>query len=55
MVLLDPPGSEDILSTEYIKSVLTQHASTAAVVLLPGIQYYTGQFLDIPKIGRAHV
>ena len=50
MIRLEPPNSEDILSTEYIKSVITEHASTTAILLLPGIQYYSGQFLDIPTI-----
>ncbi|CAM1510163.1 Fc.00g004980.m01.CDS01 [Cosmosporella sp. VM-42] len=50
MITLEPPNSEDILSTEYIKSVITKHASTTAILLLPGIQYYSGQFLDIPTI-----
>ncbi|KAH6893408.1 pyridoxal phosphate-dependent transferase [Thelonectria olida] len=50
MVAFDPPGSEDILSTEHIKSVIAEHAETTALLLLPGVQYYTGQFLDIPTI-----
>lgn len=50
MVLLEPPTNTDILSTEYIKSVIKEHASTTALLLLPGIQYYTGQFLNIPEI-----
>lgn len=49
-VHLEPPGSEDILTTEYVKSVIEKHASTTAVLLLPGIQYYSGQLLDIPAI-----
>ncbi|KAH7140728.1 pyridoxal phosphate-dependent transferase [Dactylonectria macrodidyma] len=50
MIAFDPPGSEDTLSTEYIKSIIEDHASTTAVLLLPGIQFYTGQFLDIPAL-----
>jgi kynureninase len=30
--------------------VIAEHAATTALILLPGIQYYTGQLLDIPKI-----
>ncbi|KAF4454723.1 kynureninase 1 [Fusarium austroafricanum] len=50
MVTLEPPNNEDILHNEYIESVIEQHASTTAVLLLPGIQYYSGQLLDIPHL-----
>lgn len=50
MIAFEPPGSEDILPTEYIKSVIAEHAETTALLLLPGVQYYTGQFLDIPAL-----
>lgn len=36
-------------------SVIDLHASTTALILLPGIQYYTGQYLDIDTItAHAH-
>jgi len=52
MVLINPPTPEEtpLLSTEYILATIDAHASTAAVLLLPGIQFYTGQFFDIPRI-----
>ncbi|KAF2167073.1 hypothetical protein M409DRAFT_54282 [Zasmidium cellare ATCC 36951] len=51
MVFLEPPSDADsMLSTEYILSVIDQHASELALVLLPGIQYYTGQFFDMAAI-----
>lgn len=52
MVLIEPPaGSESpLLPTEHILSVIDQHAESAALLLLPGIQYYSGQLLDIPRI-----
>ncbi|KAH6994126.1 pyridoxal phosphate-dependent transferase [Fusarium venenatum] len=50
MITLEPPNNEDILSNDYIESVIEQHASTTAVLLLPGIQYYSGQLLDIPHL-----
>ena len=52
MVLIDAPVPEEspLLSTEYILATIDAHASTAAVLLLPGIQYYTGQLFDIPRI-----
>ncbi|KAH8821560.1 pyridoxal phosphate-dependent transferase [Xylogone sp. PMI_703] len=54
MVTIEPLSwDEPVISTEYILSVIEEHASTTAILLLPGIQYYTGQFLDIPKITAA--
>ncbi|KAK9322426.1 pyridoxal phosphate-dependent transferase [Lipomyces orientalis] len=50
MVTIKPPANSNILPTEYILSIISEHASTTALVLLPGVQYYTGQAFDIPKI-----
>lgn len=52
MVLIDPPNpsSSPLLPTEHILATIDAHASTTAVLLLPGIQFYTGQFFDIPRI-----
>ncbi|SPO02887.1 probable Kynureninase 1 [Cephalotrichum gorgonifer] len=64
MVLISPPGSQQqqkdaaaapapvdpLLPTERILAVIDEHAESAALLLLPGIQYYTGQLLDIPRI-----
>ncbi|KAK4493701.1 hypothetical protein PRZ48_014886 [Zasmidium cellare] len=51
MIFLEPPSDTDsTLSTEYILSVIDKHASELALVLLPGIQYYTGQFFDMATI-----
>ncbi|KAI9052312.1 hypothetical protein LZ554_003665 [Drepanopeziza brunnea f. sp. 'monogermtubi'] len=41
------------LSTSHIISIIEEHGSTTALLLLPGIQFYTGQFLDIPTITAA--
>ncbi len=38
------------LSTELILSVIEKHAAETALILLPGIQFYTGQLLDIKTI-----
>lgn len=58
MVLIGPDEGEYEISTEKILSYIDEHAESAALILLPGIQYYTGQLFDIQKIteiGRAHV
>ncbi|KAF9877945.1 hypothetical protein CkaCkLH20_04521 [Colletotrichum karsti] len=52
MVCIEPrdPSKDSTLTTEHILSVIAAHAADAALLLLPGIQYYTGQLLDIPAI-----
>ncbi|KAI1458253.1 kynureninase [Annulohypoxylon moriforme] len=51
MVTIESPYSEDALITTYdIQSVISKHAADTALILLPGVQYYTGQLLDIPTI-----
>ncbi|KAI1781510.1 kynureninase [Hypoxylon cercidicola] len=51
MVTIESPYSEDSLITTYdIQSVISKHAADTALILLPGIQYYTGQLFDIPTI-----
>ncbi|KAE8380299.1 pyridoxal phosphate-dependent transferase [Aspergillus bertholletiae] len=50
MVLIGPDEGEYEISTEKILSYIDEHAESAALLLLPGIQYYTGQLFDIPKI-----
>lgn len=57
MVLIEPEDAEKpILSTEQILKVIDDNASETALILLPGIQFYTGQFFDIKKItAHAHL
>jgi kynureninase len=53
LITIDPPSaSSPYLSNEHILSVISQHAATTALVLLPGIQFYSGQFFDIELITR---
>ena len=51
MVTIEPeePGKL-ILSTDHILSVLDKHADSTAMLVLPGVQYYTGQLFEIEKI-----
>jgi kynureninase len=54
MVTIEPPVLENpILTTEYILSIIALHATTASILLLPGIQFYTGQLFDIQTITEA--
>ncbi|TVY13556.1 Kynureninase [Lachnellula arida] len=52
MVLVGPEEGSYEVSTEKILSVIDEHASTAALLLLPGIQYYTGQYFDMKTITK---
>jgi kynureninase len=45
----DQTGSP-VISTERILAVIDEHADETALLLLPGIQYYSGQLLDMPRI-----
>jgi kynureninase len=52
-VTIAPSSAESpYLTTEHILSVISQHAASTALVLLPGIQFYSGQFFDIELITR---
>jgi kynureninase len=56
MVLITPSDSDSsIITTSHIISTIDEHASSTALILLPGIQYYTGQYFDIKAItSHAH-
>lgn len=56
MILIEPTDAESpIISTSHILSIIDKYASSTALILLPGIQYYTGQYLDIESItAHAH-
>jgi kynureninase len=54
MILLQP-DQDYTITTEHIISTIDRNVDEIALVLLPGIQYYTGQLLDIPRItAHAH-
>lgn len=53
MILIEPESSDSpTLSTSRILEVINQHASSTALILLSGVQYYTGQYFDIETITR---
>lgn len=47
---MKPRLNEDILRTEDIVQMLENEGDNIALVLFPGVQYYTGQFFDIETI-----
>lgn len=55
MICIEPDVRNAEISTSKILNTISQHASSTALILLPGIQYYTGQYFDIPTItAHAH-
>jgi kynureninase len=53
LVELTPRDGEYTLREDDIEAVLAERGDSIALVLLPGVQYYTGQYLDIPRLTRA--
>ncbi|KAL7770537.1 hypothetical protein CFE70_000474 [Pyrenophora teres f. teres 0-1] len=49
MLLVEPDGGH-IMTTDNILRLITENADDLALIMLPGIQYYSGQLLDIPTI-----
>lgn len=51
-----PADDDGVLAIEDLEAVLGRHGDRVALLLLPGVQYYTGQVLDMARIcelGRA--
>jgi kynureninase len=53
IIELAPRSGEKILATADIVANIEAHKDSLAMVLLGGINYYTGQFFDIPTITQA--
>jgi kynureninase len=53
LLLLKPRPGEYTLRTEDIERVLAEQGSTVAVVLLSGVNFFTGQLFDMPRITAA--
>ncbi len=53
LVVLSPREGEETLRTADILSTISEHGDELALVLLPGVQYYTGQVLPMADIVEA--
>jgi kynureninase len=53
LIELKPRENQVTLTTSDILSAIQEHGSSVALVILGGVQYYTGQFFDIPAITKA--
>jgi kynureninase len=50
LILLRPEPGEATLRTEKILEAIETHKDSLALILLPGVQYYTGQVFPVRKI-----
>ncbi|XP_048056776.1 kynureninase [Megalobrama amblycephala] len=53
MLVIKPRQGEDTIRTEDIVSVIEREGDAIALVMLSGVQYYTGQLFDMETITRA--
>jgi kynureninase len=53
LIEMKPRDGEYTLRTDDILNTIREHGSTTALVILGGVQYYTGQFFDIRRITQA--
>ncbi|XP_067405609.1 kynureninase isoform X2 [Emydura macquarii macquarii] len=53
MLMIKPRKGEETLRIEDILARIEKEGDSVAVILLSGVQYYTGQLFDIPRITKA--
>lgn len=53
IIELKPESGEEVVSMQSVLQAIEEHADSLALVLMPGIQYYSGQFFDLEAITRA--
>lgn len=53
LLLATPREGEETLRIQDILHLIEQHGDEIALIMLPGVQYYTGQVLDMQKITEA--
>ncbi|XP_039351051.1 kynureninase isoform X4 [Mauremys reevesii] len=53
MLMIQPRKEEETLRIEDILDIIEKEGDSVAVILLSGVQYYTGQLFDIPRITKA--
>lgn len=53
LITVAPRDGEELLRTEDILAAILEHGDELATVLLPGVQYYTGQVMPIDEVVAA--
>ncbi|MFD1016270.1 kynureninase [Winogradskyella rapida] len=50
LILWSPREGEELLRNEDLEAILKAHGSEIALIMVGGVNYYTGQFLDFKRI-----
>ncbi|RCW90176.1 kynureninase [Winogradskyella arenosi] len=50
LILWSPREGEELLRNEDLEAILKEHGSEIALIMVGGVNYYTGQFLDFKRI-----
>lgn len=53
VIVLAPAPGEHLIRTEAVERLLAERGAEIALVMLPGVQYYTGQWFDLARITAA--
>ncbi len=53
LITVPPRDGEETLRTEDILEVIAEHGDSLAMIMLPGVQYYTGQVMAMAEITAA--
>ncbi|MCP5025921.1 MAG: kynureninase [Actinomycetia bacterium] len=53
LVVIGPRPGQELIDHDDLLSAIDEHGEELAVVLLPGVQYYTGQVFDMSDLVRA--
>lgn len=53
LIELTPRAGEDILHTDDILETIAEHGDSIALIMLGGVNYYTGQYFDLKTITEA--
>ncbi len=53
IIQLFPREGENNIRTEDVLAAISEHADSLALVMIGGVNYYTGQYFDIPTITKA--
>jgi kynureninase len=52
IILWQPPIGEELLRIEDLETILEQEGDNIAMLMIGGVNYYTGQFLDLKRIAE---
>ncbi len=53
LIVVRPPTGESVIRNEEIENAIRAAGESLAVVLLGGVNYFTGQLFDLPRLARA--